>query len=267
LSSERLDSTLDEGSDELDSRKLLLRSSSELLDLLHQRLRNLQLLVRKVVFPRYTRSKNAGGMEFLESEVFAVGGFVLGVVPLCPPPGIVFGRLEVEIFNVWAHLNAETAGLIWQRMPNNKDSAPQRPVGLDPQEAFTERDKARNVKDGIGIQVVELNPVSKKKTTEERMQGKRQTPQQEGDEDYPESRRRPGNDLRAGGERLRRRVLQEAHLLGLGQLLVPDLGLDPAANGGSVSIGRFGLLGSGAGGGGAPLAHDLRAQQGMQKWS
>jgi hypothetical protein len=44
-SSERLDTTLDEGPDELDPRKLLLRSSSELLDLLHQWLHNLQLLV------------------------------------------------------------------------------------------------------------------------------------------------------------------------------------------------------------------------------
>jgi hypothetical protein len=112
-------------------------------------------------------------MEFLESEVFAVGGFVLGIVPLRPPPGIVFGRLEVEILDVWAHLDAKTAGLIWQRVPNNEDSAPQCPVGFDPQEALTERDKAHNVKDGIGIQVVELNPVRKKKTAEERMRGKR----------------------------------------------------------------------------------------------
>jgi hypothetical protein len=266
-SSERLDSTLDEGPDDLDPRKLLFRSSLELLDLLHQWLRNLQLLVRKVVSARYARSKNVGGMEFLESEVFAVGGFVLGIVPLRLPPGIVFGRLEVEIFNVWAHLNAKTVGLIRQRVPNNKDSAPQRPVGFNPQEALTERDKARNVKDGIGIQVMELNPISKKKTAEERMRGKRQTPQQEGDEDYPESRRWPGKDLRAGGERLHRRVLQEAHLLGLGQLLVPDLGLDPAANGGSVGIGRLGLLGGGASGSGTPLAHDLRALQGLRKWS
>jgi hypothetical protein len=73
-------------------------------------------------------------------------------------------------------------------------------VGFDPQEALTERDKARNVKDGIGIQVVEPNPISKKKTVEERMRGKRQTPQQESDEDYSESERWPGNDLRAGGE-------------------------------------------------------------------
>jgi hypothetical protein len=104
---------------------------------------------------------------------------------------------------------------------------------------------------------MELNPISKKKTVEERMRGKRQTQQQEGNKNYPESRRRPGNDFRAGGERLRRRVLQEAHLLGLGQLLVPDLGLDPAANDGAVGIGRLGLLGGGAGGGGAPLAHGL----------
>jgi hypothetical protein len=109
---------------------------------------------------------------------------------------------------------------------------------------------------------MELNPISEKKTAEERMRGKRQTPQQEGNKNYPESRRRPGNDLRAGGERLRRRVLQEAHFLGLGQLLVPDLGLDPAANDGAVGIGRLGLLG----GGGAPLAHDFSAQRGLRKW-
>jgi hypothetical protein len=41
------------------------------------------------------------------------------------------------------------------------------------------------VKDGIGIQIMKLNPISKEKTAEERMRGKRQTPQQEGDENYP----------------------------------------------------------------------------------
>jgi hypothetical protein len=50
-----------------------------------------------------------------------------------------------------------------------------------------------------------------------------------------------------------------------------DLGLDPAANGGAVGIGRLGLLGggtgSGTGGGGAPLAHGLRAQRGLREWS
>jgi hypothetical protein len=64
-----------------------------------------------------------------------------------------------------------------KRVPNSEDSAPQRPVGFDPQETLTKRDKARNVKYGIGIQIMELNPVSKKKAAKERMWGKRQAPQ------------------------------------------------------------------------------------------
>jgi hypothetical protein len=102
------------------------------------------------------------------------------------------------------------------------------------------------------------------------MQRKRQAPQQEGNEEYPKSWRRPGDDLRAGGERFRRRGLQEAHLLGLGQLLIPDLGLDPTADDGAVGIGRLGLLGGGAGGGagrgGAPLPHEFGAQRKLRKW-
>jgi hypothetical protein len=126
--------------------------------------------------PRHARSKNAGGLKFLESEIFVVGGFILGVIPLRPPAGIVFGLLEVEVFNVRVHLKAKTAGLEWQRVPNNENSVPQRPVGFNPQETFTERDEARNVKDGIGIQIMELNPVSEKKTAEERMRGEKTNP-------------------------------------------------------------------------------------------
>jgi hypothetical protein len=74
-------------------------------------------------------------------------------------------------------LDAKTAGLIGQRVPNHEDSAPQCPVGFDPQETLTERDKARNVENRVGIQVVELNPVGKEEATEKRMWGKRQTPQ------------------------------------------------------------------------------------------
>jgi hypothetical protein len=165
-------------------------------------------------------------------------------------------------------LNTEAAGLVWQRASNNEDSAPQRPVGFDPQETFTKRDKTRNVKNRIGIQIMELNPVNEKETTEERMWGKRQTPQQESDENYPESKWWPGNDLRTGGERFHQRVLQKAHLLGLGKFLAPGLGLDPTANGGTFGVGGLGFLGSGsgAGGGRASLAHGLRAQQSLREW-
>jgi hypothetical protein len=166
--------------------------------------------------PGYARAKYGGVLKFFEPEVFPVGELVLGIEPLHPPAGVVFGHLEGEVRDVRANLAAEAASLELQRAPNDKDSAPQCPVGFYPQETFTERDEICNVKNCVGIQVTELNPVSEKEATEKRMWRQRQTPQQKGDENYPESEGRPGNDLRAGSERFRRRVLQEAHLLDLG---------------------------------------------------
>jgi hypothetical protein len=53
---------------------------------------------------------------------------------------------------------------------------PEHPMGLDPQETFTERDETCNVQNSIGIQIVKLNPISKKETSEERMRGEREPP-------------------------------------------------------------------------------------------
>jgi hypothetical protein len=46
---------------------------------------------------------------------------------------------------VRAHLAAEAAGLVAQWVPDGKNPAPKRPVGFDPQDTFTKRDKTRNV--------------------------------------------------------------------------------------------------------------------------
>jgi hypothetical protein len=120
-------------------------------------------------------------------------------------------------------------------------------VGLDPQEAFTQRDEARNVKNRVGIQIVELNPIHEEKPAKEGMRGKRESPQQESHENYPESGGRPGNNLGTGGERFRRGVLEKTHLLGLRQLLVSNFGLHPIANDRGVGIHDLGLLGDGVG--------------------
>jgi hypothetical protein len=69
--------------------------------------------------------------------------------------------LKVEVFDVRAHLAAETTGLEWKRTPDNEDPAPKRPMGFDPQKALTKRDETRNVQNCVGIQVMELNPVCK----------------------------------------------------------------------------------------------------------
>jgi hypothetical protein len=97
------------------------------------------------MFPGHSGSKYGGILELLKPKSFAVGGLVLGIEPFCPPAGIVFGCLEGEVGNIWAHLAVEAASLEWQRAPNNKNSAPQRLVGFNPQKTLTKRDEARNV--------------------------------------------------------------------------------------------------------------------------
>jgi hypothetical protein len=60
-------------------------------------------------------------------------------------------------------------------------------VGLDPQEALTKRDEARDMENGVRIQVMELNPIRKQKAVKERMKGKRESPEEECKENYPEA--------------------------------------------------------------------------------
>jgi hypothetical protein len=52
------------------------------------------------------------------------------------------------------------------------------------------------VQDGIGIQIVKLNPVGKKKPVEERMRGKGKSSEKKGKEEYPKPRRRSRDNLR-----------------------------------------------------------------------
>jgi hypothetical protein len=95
---------------------------------------------------------NGGGRsKFLRTEVLAGEGFVPGIEPLRPPAMIVFGRLEVEVVDVLAHLAAEAASLVMLWMPDDENPTPERPMGLDPQETFTERDETRNVQNSVGI--------------------------------------------------------------------------------------------------------------------
>jgi hypothetical protein len=136
-SSERLDPTLYESVNELDAQKLFLRHGSKLLDLLHQRLCDLHFLVSKLVPPRHPRSKNCGGSKFLKSEVFASRGLIPGIKPFHPLAGVVFGHLEIKVGDVRVHLAAKATSLIAQGVPDGKNPAPKRLMGLDPQKTLT----------------------------------------------------------------------------------------------------------------------------------
>jgi hypothetical protein len=117
------------------------------------------------------------------------------------------------------------------------------------------------MENGVGIQVVELNPICKQKAAKKRMEGKRESPEKECEEKYPKSWRWPGYDLRTGGENFRRVVLQQANLLGARQLPIANLGLDPIPNIGRVSVGSLDLLHGGTDRSRASLAYNGGAQQ------
>jgi hypothetical protein len=168
-----LDPALYEGSNEQDARKLVLRRGSKLLDFLHQRLYDLHFLVGKLMPPRHPRSKDGVRLKFLEPEVLASRELVLGVEPFRSLAGVVLGRLEIEIWHLWAHLATEAASLVAQWVPDGENPAPKCPMGFDPQEAFTGCDKTRNVQNHIGIQIMELNPIREKKSAKKKVWGER----------------------------------------------------------------------------------------------
>jgi hypothetical protein len=124
------------------------------------------------MFPRRPRSKIGDGLKFFEPKVLASGRLVLGVEPFRPPSGVVLRCLEVEVGDVRTHLTAKAASLELQRTPDDEDSAPEHPVGFNPQETLAEHDETREMENCVGIQVMKLNPVDIKKATEERMRGK-----------------------------------------------------------------------------------------------
>jgi hypothetical protein len=185
-----------------------------LLNLLHQRLRSLHLFLRQFVPPRHPGTNGGGRSKFLKTEVLASEEFVLGIEPLHPPARIVFGYLEIEVVDVLAHLAAEAASLVMLWAPDDENPTPELPMGLDPQETLTERDETRNVQNSIGIQIVNLNPISKKETSKERIQGERELPKEECEEKYPEARRWPGYDFWTSGENFCQIILQDTDLLG-----------------------------------------------------
>jgi hypothetical protein len=62
---------------------------------------------------------------------------------------------------------------------------------------------------------MKLNPIREEKAPKKRVWGKRQSSEYGGKKNYPETWRRPGDDLWTGGKRLRRIVLENADLLGV----------------------------------------------------
>jgi hypothetical protein len=68
-----------------------------------------------------------------------------------------------------------------------EDAFPQDPIGVDAEEAFTKCDENGDMEDGIGSQLVQLNPVNKKESPKELMNRHGEAVKEEISENYPKS--------------------------------------------------------------------------------
>jgi hypothetical protein len=99
--------------------------------------------------------------------------FFVDVEPLFAPSLDRIRKLDVEIIDISPNTDnnatyviSDVVGAITAEAEN---ALPQSPIGSDSEEAFAKCDKNRNVKDGIGSQLVQLNPINEKKAAEEIM--------------------------------------------------------------------------------------------------
>ena len=72
-------------------------------------------------------------------------------------------EFDVEILDVRAHTDNNTTYVIGDIVgavaAKVENAFPQGPIWLDPEKALAEGDKDRNMKDGIGSQLMQLQPV------------------------------------------------------------------------------------------------------------
>jgi hypothetical protein len=127
-----LDSALNEGPDELETRQFFLWCGPKLLNLLHQRLCGLHLFFGQFMPPRHLGTNGGSRLKFIETEALSGKEFVLGVEPLRPLARVVFRHLEVEVIDVLAHLAVEAASLVMLWAPDDENSMPECLMGLDP---------------------------------------------------------------------------------------------------------------------------------------
>jgi hypothetical protein len=161
----------------LDTQQFFTTSILELVDTGHQRLCRRFLFVGGLGVPG-SAAKNFGTTVKGGDVIFQrVGTLLADVQTFFSPPLDGVGKFDVEIFDIRTSANNNTAYVIGDVVraitAKAEDALPQSPIGLDSKEALAKCDKNRNVEDGVGSQLMKLQPVNKKQTTEKIVDGSR----------------------------------------------------------------------------------------------
>jgi hypothetical protein len=88
------------------------------------------------------------------------------------------GEFDVEVFDIRADANNNTTYVVGDVVgaiaAEAEYALPQSPIRLDPEEALAKGDENRNVEDGIGSQLMKLQPVHEKQSTKKIMDRSRE---------------------------------------------------------------------------------------------
>ena len=95
------------------------------------------------------------------------------IEPSLPPPLDGVGEFDVKVLDIRANANNNTTNVVGNVVgaiaAKAENALPQSPIRLDPEEALAKGDKDRNVEDGVGSQLMQLQPINEEKTAEEIM--------------------------------------------------------------------------------------------------
>ena len=165
----RIPSTLSPNQRALPRSTLVTAGILELMDALHQRFCRRFLFVGSFCIP------GAAAEDFLVAVkrgnvVFQrVGAFLMDIQPFFAPPLDGVGEFDVEIFDVRADANNNTAyvvgNIVGAITAEDEDALPHRPISLGSEEALAKGDENRNVEDGVGSELMKLQPIHKKQST------------------------------------------------------------------------------------------------------
>src|SRR4051812_47251696 len=167
---------------------------------------------------------------------------VLQIEPALSPCVNRIQLLQIKIGTFFLNVNACLPhGILRVRPLYVKEAFPEPPMGIDPQEALTMSDKADNVQNPIGRQIMQLQLVGIQQAPDERMNRKRKPTRKEALKAYPFIRlwRRnffiPWNPSRA----LRHQTIVHQHA----QIYNPEDGPLPSTSHPRRVLSRAGALG------------------------
>jgi hypothetical protein len=175
--------------------------------------------------------KNFGtSVERSNVVLHRVGAFFANIQPSFAPPLDGVGEFDVKVFDIRANANNNTAYVVGDVVgaiaAEAEDALPQSPIRMDSEEALAESNENRDMEDGIGSQLMQLQPVNKEKTAEEIVNGGREAADKMVNKTDPILDRRRWIAFLAG-EAQRVLLLHEPEFLHQVQVLVGDLGSLP----------------------------------------